>query len=268
MTIIVSFNGRVVPVIDAVLSGISSAALYGRGIFTTIAIREGRPVLWDRHWERLTDSAMRVGVDISGFSEQTVISALAELTAQNGIAEGLARVTFFDGSGGSLWPLMTSRKTHLLITTRTNRKVPENFRLTVSPYRINSTSPLAGVKSCNYLENLLALEEAQNRGFDEAIRLNERGEIASGCMANIFWLKDGRFFTPQLITGCLPGTIRELFIEKTGAAESIAVLEELKDSDAIMLTSAGLGVVEVREFEGRKFQTGVYDLAKIMRDGE
>lgn len=253
MTELVSFNGRIVPVIDAVLSGISSAALYGRGIFTTIAIRDGQPFLWDRHWERLADNAVRVGIDISGFSEQIVISALNDLTARNRIADGLARVTFFDASGGSLWPLMTSKKTNLLITTRTNREVPENLRLTVSPYLLNSRSPLAGIKSCNYLENLLGLEEARSRGFDEAVRLNERGEIAGACMANIFWEKDGRLYTPSLASGCLAGTTRAYVLENAGAVEMDAGIEALEDADAIFLTSAGLGKAAVAEFEGRKF---------------
>jgi branched-subunit amino acid aminotransferase/4-amino-4-deoxychorismate lyase len=251
MTIIVSFNGRIVPVIDAVVSGISSAALFGRGIFTTITIRDGQPFLWDRHWERLTDNAALAGIDISGFSEQTVVSALVELTAGNGIPNGLARVTFFDGSGGSIWPLMTSQKTDLLITTRTNREVPENLRLAVSPYRVNSTSPLAGVKSCNYLENLLALEEARGRGFDEAVRLNERGEVASACMANVFWRKDGQLYTPSLKSGCLAGTTRGDVIEKQGVVEMDARVEVLQDADEIFLTSAGLGKARVADFDGR-----------------
>ena len=91
--------------------------------------------------------------------------------------------------------------------------------LTVSPYRINSKSPLAGVKSCNYLENILAWEAAKAHGFDEAIRLNEKGEIASACLANVFWKKNGEIFTPPLETGCLKGTTRGYVLENLAAAE-------------------------------------------------
>ena len=59
----------------------------------------------------------------------------------------------------------------------------------------------------------MALENAKAKGFDEAIRLNERGEVASACMANVFWIKDKKLFTPDLETGCLAGTTREFIIE-------------------------------------------------------
>ena len=113
-------------------------------------------------------------------------------------------------------------------------------------------SPLAGVKSCNYLENLLAFDDARKRGFDEALRLNERGEIASACMANIFWLLDGRLYTPSLATGCLRGTTREFIMENLECHETEASLEILNEADAIFLTSAGIGIAEISELDGRE----------------
>ena len=98
----------------------------------------------------------------------------------------------------------------------------------------------------------MTLEEAKARGFDEAVRLNERGFVASGCMANVFWSKDGRLFTPSLKTGCLPGTTREYILENLDCQEVEAGIEELDTAEQIFLTSAGLGVVSAAEFNGRK----------------
>ncbi|MEO6589891.1 MAG: aminotransferase class IV, partial [Pyrinomonadaceae bacterium] len=122
----------------------------------------------------------------------------------------------------------------------------------ISPFLVNSTSPLAGVKSCDYLENIIALEEAEQRGFDEAVRLNERGEIVSACMANIFWRKSGRLFTPLLKTGCLAGTMREFVLENEDGFEIKMSLDSLENADEIFLTSAGLGICKVSEFDIHK----------------
>ena len=133
------------------------------------------------------------------------------------------------------------------MTTGDLREVPDKLRLTVSPFLVNSTSPLAGIKSCNYLENILALEEAKKRGFDEAVRLNERGEIVAACLANIFWRKNEQLFTPSLATGCLAGTTREFVLENETGFETKAGLEVLKNADEIFLTSAGLGICKISE---------------------
>lgn len=259
----VSFNNTITGADKARLSAVSSAALYGKGIFTTIAINDSEPFLWEKHWQRLQGDAARVGLHIWEYPEETVAAALAGLIEKNRVKSGRARITFFDERGGDPWPADTGRETTLLINTGDPRPAPENLRLTVSPYPVNSRSPLAGIKSCNYLENLLALNEARGRGFDEAVRLNERGEIASACMANIFWREEGKLYTPTLASGCLPGTTRAYVIEKLGAIEMDSGPEALETANAIILTSAGLGMIEAGELEGRPFGVRNYDLRTI-----
>jgi len=244
----ISFNHQILPAENVFLSAVSSAALYGKGIFTTVAIHDSMPFLWEKHWRRLTANSQKIGIDLAGFSEATIEKSLLETIEKNNLAHGRARLTFFDESPSSVWLTNSKRTTNLLIQTADFRAVPENFRITVSPYRINSTSPLVGVKSCNYLENILALEDSQAKGFDEAVRLNEKDEIASACMANIFWKKDGTIYTPSLDTGCLNGTTREFVFESFAVQECKANLAELNETDEIFLTSAGIGIVSC-EFE-------------------
>lgn len=236
------FDKKVTPASEAALSAISSAALYGKGVFTTIAIYDKRPFLWEKHWKRLCENAGKIGLDISEFSEDEIKNSLAELIGKNQIKNARARLTFFDESASRNWQFETNRKTSLLIITANLRKTPDVLRLTVSPFSINSASSLAGVKSCAYLENILALEEARKRGFDEAVRVNERGEIAGACMANIFWAKDGEIFTPSLETGCLPGTTREFLLENSAVRQVKESLGEIIEADEVFLTSAGIGI--------------------------
>jgi branched-subunit amino acid aminotransferase/4-amino-4-deoxychorismate lyase len=250
----VSFNCNIVSAQDASVSALSFAALYGKGIFTTVAIYDGRQFLWEKHWRRLENNAEKLNVDIAIFPNRKTREILDEIIDKNGVSNGRARITFFDESASTIWLLETVRRTSLLITTGETRPVAKPFKLTVSPYRVNSRSPLVGVKSCNYLDKLLALDEAKSRGFNEAIQLNERGDVTSVCMANVFWLKDSVLYTPSPKTGCLAGTTREFVLENLDCCEVEAPLDELNKADAIYLTSAGLGVTRVARFESRQIE--------------
>ena len=247
----VSFDHQITPVENAFVSANSAAALYGKGIFTTVALYNFKPFLWEKHWQRLTLNAKIVGVDLSDFTERTTKKSLLEIIEKNAFREGRARLTFYDESPTTVWHSDSKSRTNLLIQTADFRQVKDKFRLTVSPFAVNSKSPLVGVKSCNYLENTLAWEAAKANGFDEAIRLNEAGDIVSVCLANIFWKKNGETFTPPLETGCLKGVTRGFILENLPVTEKRAKLEELLTADEIFLTSAGIGVVaaEIECFE-------------------
>ena len=212
----------------------------------------------------MTNDAIKVGIDLSEHQVGTVKALLDAAIRENGIVDGRARLTFLDESPSPIWPTESTAKTRLHIITGELRPVPYEFRLTVSPCTVNSRSPLAGVKSCNYLENLLALEEATTRGFHEAVRINERGGITGGCMSNIFWLKDEMLYTPTLATGCLAGTTREFVLENVECREVSATIDELDKADAIFLTSAGLGITQVAEYESKKIERIDHPILKLL----
>lgn len=240
----VSLNHQILPAENASLSAGSVAALYGKSIFTTVAVYNFKLFLWEKHWQRLTVSAKKIGIEFSDYTETTVVNSLLEIVERNGFQTGRARLTFYDESPTAVWQNESNGKTIFLIQTADFRSVKNTLNLTVSPFPINSKSPLAGVKSGNYLENILAWEDAKAKGFDEAIRLNERGEIVSTCLANIFWRKGEVLFTPHLETGCLDGTTRRFILENRSVKETKADLDEIVEADEIFLTSAGIGVVQ------------------------
>ena len=260
----VSLNGRLSRSSETNIPALSSAALVGRGVFTTIAIIDRQPFLWEKHWRRLSENCKRTWIDLSTFPEDKTRRALDEVIAANAFKNGRARITFLSEAAGEPWPYDSERPTSLLIITGDNRPKIQNLSLAVSPFRINSLSPLAGLKTCNYLEKVLSIVEARKRGFGEAIQLNERGDVSSACMANVFWLRDGILFTPSLKTGCLAGTTRELVMENLECKEVEAGIEELRSADEIFLTSAGLGVTQVSEFEGRRLSGEAHQISSIV----
>ena len=250
---LVSIDGQIVSPGEARLDAVSRAALYGVGVFTTLAIHDGEPFLWDKHWRRLDSNATVIGIDLTGITKSTLRRSLMSLLAANGVSNGRARITLFDRSPSDLWPYDAEQNLVVLITTAEAKSAPQELRITTSHFRINSTSPLKDIKSCNYLERLMAREDATRRGFHDCIQLNERDEVTSASMANLFWLKGGELFTPSLETGCLAGTTREFIEENLPCSRVIVGLEDLRSADAIFLTSTGYGVVQVIEFDGRGF---------------
>ena len=249
-------NGKLVDRSAAVIPAVSAAATYGRGVFTTMAVYDGEPFLLESHRRRLSDNAAKLGIDIAVSFEQ-IESWLRDLIAKNNVSDGRARISLLDTGGAGPWTGLLERQTDVLIVTGESLERPNTLRLTISPYTVNSISPLAGVKSCNYLENLIAYEDAKQRGFDEAIRLNERGEITSAAMANVFWLRNDAFETPSLETGCLAGTTREFISENFEVREVRVGLDELKSADAVFISSAGIGVRSVASINDR--QIGIID---------
>jgi len=263
-------NDRLLAAGRARLPAITSATLHGRGVFTTLAVYGGAPFLWPAHWARLSAHAERAGVSLQGFDEPAVGAALGRVIEANKVLRGRARVTFLARALRGPWELQRTKNepaTDLLIVSGEERPVSQSaFALTISPYRTNTHSPLSGVKSVNYLEHLLCLEEARARDFDEAVVLNERGEITSAAMANIFWVKGGTLHTPALATGALAGTTRARVIELAGEmavplVEGAPDLAQLADADEIFLTSSGLGLAVVTTFDFHRYAVAIGSVA-------
>jgi len=260
---VASLNGNIVNHDDARLPVVSSAALYGHGVFTTVAVYGGEPFLIEKHWRRLNENAQKLGIDIEVSFEQ-VEAWLRQLIDADLADDGRARITLLDSGGAGLWTGNSAKKTEILIVTGERFERPDKFRLTKSPFTINSTSPLAGVKSCSYLEHLIAYENAKRQGFDEAVRLNERGEVASAAMANVFWLRNGKLFTSDLATGCLGGTTREFILENLKVEEVSAGVEELLSASAMFVCSAGIGIKQVASLDEKHFGAVDHEILHLL----
>jgi branched-subunit amino acid aminotransferase/4-amino-4-deoxychorismate lyase len=258
---VIYLNKTMVEATKARVAPVSSAMLYGRGVFTTIAIYNSQPFFWFKHWQRLTTHAKRLGVDYAGCTEKGVGDALQKLIAFNQVKAGRARVIMLARSGPDIWRTRApgAKKTDLLIMTGEPQRISQTgLSLAVSPYRVNTFSPLSGIKSLNYLDHVLAWEEAQSRDFDESVLLNERGEIVSATTANLFWAKNGTLHTPALSTGALAGITRECVIEIANKhfiplVEGIYEMTDLTDADEIFVTSSSLGIAPVTTFDFRRY---------------
>jgi branched-subunit amino acid aminotransferase/4-amino-4-deoxychorismate lyase len=250
---VIWMNGRILRLAEARVSPASAGALYGWGVFTTLGIAASRPRAFGAHWERLVAHAGRVHVEVA-WERDEVADGLEGLLEVAGVRHGRARVTLLRASAG-LWVGASERESDAVVFVAERPSAERApIALTVSPFRLSTTSPLAGVKATAYVDHLLALEEARGRSFDEAILLNERGEIVEATAANVFWARDGELFTPALATGCVAGVTRR-FVLAEAARRRIRVTEAshpltaIGEADEVFLTNSGWGLVPVKQFD-------------------
>ncbi|MDT7780373.1 MAG: branched-chain amino acid aminotransferase [Acidobacteriota bacterium] len=267
----VILNRRLLEARRARLHAVTASALYGRGVFTTVAIHAGRPFLWDAHWSRLLAHAERVGVECD-FGDNETALLLARLIEANAVLEGRARVHLFGRAVRGRWKVEgEGGASDLLMLTADAWAAPETLALTVSPYRVNTCSPLAGIKTVNRLEQVLAWEEARARDFDEAVCVNERGEVVSATTANLFWVKHGTVYTPALAAAPVAGTTRACVLELAGelafpVVEGSHTLHDIAEAEEIFLTSASLGVALVSTFDYHRYTVPVGSPALRLRE--
>ena len=131
--------------------------------------------------------------------------------------------------------------------------------------RRNEHSPLARVKSLNFLDNVLARREAAARGADEALLLNTRGRLAEATIGNLFLLLDGELATPPIADGALPGIMRGLLMERCSAVERSLEPEDLSVAEAGFISNA-LGLRPLATVDGRVIGASVDRALRLVSD--
>jgi branched-chain amino acid aminotransferase len=146
----------------------------------------------------------------------------------------------------------------LIICTAGLPSHSDQARLGVAENGRHAASPLAGVKTTAWLNNVWHLAEAQKAGWTEVILLNERAEVAECTSANIFCMKNGAVSTPPLTSGCLEGVTRSVLLEiapRTGVpmSEKTLTMEDLYAADEVFITSTNRSLLGVSEIAGRAY---------------
>jgi len=235
---------------EAVVAAADGIAL-GRGAFETIAACRGRPFLAPAHLDRLRRAAGVLGLACP--ADEPLLAALAAALAANGLAEAAnarLRLTLSSPADGSAnwWVEATPPPPH-----------PAAARVVTGPFVRNERSPLAGLKTVNCGDSTVAQRLARAAGADEALFANTRGELCEGAWSNLFVLVEGRWSTPPLSSGCLPGITRAvvlaLFAEHgRPAAEAPLSLAALDRVESAFLTSSLRGIQPVSAIDGRELR--------------
>lgn len=234
---------------EAAVSVLDHGFTVGDGVFEAVKIVDGRPFALTRHLRRLAASAS--GLGLPPLDEPRVREAIQEVLAAERLPWGRLRVTYTAGVsplGSGRGPAVPT----LVVVAAPLQRSPDTATVVTVPWPRNERSPVAGLKTTSYAENVVALAYAAEREADEAIFANTRGDLCEGTGSNVFYVVDGEVRTPSLASGCLGGITRALLLEWCDVREVDEPVEVLAQASEIFLVSTTRDVQPVRRCDGRE----------------
>jgi branched-chain amino acid aminotransferase len=247
------------------ISVLDHGFLYGFGLFETMRAYDGYVFGLEHHLERLAASAASLGWDIP-WTKEELTEELEKLVMHDSCTDLYIRLTISRGAGLASPEPTTCSNPNYIIFVRPYRALSEEtyqrgWRLSQVTIRRNSSSPLSRIKSLNYLDNILAKQEAKRQHADEGLLLNEAGDVAEGSMSNIFLIQDGALITPCIETGILNGITRQTILDiarlrSIPCKEKYVTVTDLAIAEELFCTSSLLEVMPVTSWNGKPVGTG------------
>jgi branched-chain amino acid aminotransferase len=252
-------NGELVKTDERVVSPGQVGFMNGWGVFSTLRVSQGVLFAFHRHYLRMQRDAQRMHVPFP-YSEDELLSQLERLVEKNQAMEATLRVALVRNRGGLFEGTGIETDCDLIAFTANIAEWPDGARLSYQPNGRFGACPFAGAKITSWVQNLVWNEQARQRGFDEVILLNERGEISECTSANIFAVFGENVFTPPLATsGCLPGVTRQLLLEEIqvpgmSISERVLTPGDLEKADQVFITSTTRDLLGVASVDSTKLK--------------
>lgn len=245
-----------------VVSVLDRSLAYGDGGFTTMKTINGDIEYWPWHRERM--QACLHALSIPEPDWEWLYNQITQAAVPTGVA-GI-KLLISRGSGGRGYHSANVAGPTSIISTFSypghyNQWQSNGISLGVCFTRLGINPLLAGHKHNNRLEQVLARQEIAQAGFDDGVTLDIQNYVIETTMANLFWVKEGVLFTPQLTTAGVAGVMRRAVL--TAAEKALIkvevgryMLSEVLAADEIFITNSLLGVAPVAEIDACKFKLG------------
>ncbi|MHB8757289.1 MAG: branched-chain-amino-acid transaminase [Bacillota bacterium] len=262
----VYLDGRLVDEKDAVVSVFDHSFLYGDGVFEGIRAYGGRVFRLDAHLDRLYDSAKAIELTIPLTKAEFKEAVLATLRG-NGLSDAYIRPVISRGAGALGIDPANSKKPTVVIIASTIKVYPEEFyqtglKVATSSLRRNIPDALSPrIKSCNYLNNILAKLEAKRMGVAEALFLDRNGYVTECTADNVFIVRKGEVITPPTYVGALKGITRDVSMEAARhlghkVREDVFTVFDVFTADECFLTGTAVEVAPVVLVDGKSVGDG------------
>jgi branched-chain amino acid aminotransferase len=253
-------NEKVVDATENVLAPSQVGLLSGWGVFTTLRVADGVLFAWDRHWARIQRDAAAFHVPLPD-NPEALHRKLLELVEANQAYNSTLRLVIVRNGGGMWANPAPARPSDVVALTADSKDWGEGVKLAYQENARHAASPFAGTKILSWSMNLTWLENAQARGFDEVILLNEHGQVSECTSANLFAAVGNEVWTPPLSSGCLPGITREVLLGEIHVP-GIEILEkpmmpsDLEAADEVFITSTTRDLLPVFQIEDKQIARG------------
>ncbi len=260
MTTLVSIDGRITPPEAASVSVLDRGFLYGDSVFEVLRTYGGVLFGFEEHLARLGRSARLALIDFSNL--ELLRSEILAVVRATGNAETYVRCVVTRGTGRTLGldPALARAPLRVVIAMDVPALPRETYErgiavITHRTQRISEGTGAVGAKLGNYLLSILATHEAQQRGAEEALILDSRGQVVEGTTSNVFLVRDGALVTPPDEAGLLAGITRQKVLE---LAREMAIPvglrtfapAELASADEVFITSSIRELVPVIACDG------------------
>ncbi|MBK5968979.1 MULTISPECIES: branched-chain amino acid transaminase [Thiorhodovibrio] len=267
---VIWYNGELVPWRDAQTHVLTHTLHYGMGVFEGVRAYEtdrGAAIFrLPEHTERLFNSAHILGMKLP-YDRDTLNQAQRLAVRENKLASAYIRPMAFYGSEG-MGLRADNLQVHVIVAAWDwgsylgEDNIKNGIRVRVSSFtrhHVNVTMCRAKANG-NYMNSMMALQEALRDGYDEAILLDAQGCVMEGSGENIFLVRDGRLYTPDL-TSALDGITRKTVItlaEEMGleVEEKRITRDEVYIADEAFFTGTAAEVTPIREVDGRVIGNG------------
>jgi branched-chain amino acid aminotransferase len=259
-------DGEIVPEEKAKISVMDHGFLFGNSIYEVIRTKNGKLWAVRHHLDRLHYSAQQIAFSLP-WPDDLLIEELERMVAEVGLPECSLRLMITRGVGPlSLDPDACKNPVRLIFGKELSRPSEEMYNkgvpLIVSGIRKGGKGHEKGnPKTGNYLDNALALRQANEAGAHEALLLNQAGMVTECTTSNIFWIKDQRLMTPALTAGILKGMSRQIVLklaEQLGIQilEGLFTLETLMEASEVFITSTSRQILPVSRIDNQAFEVG------------
>jgi branched-subunit amino acid aminotransferase/4-amino-4-deoxychorismate lyase len=222
--------------------------LLGDGLFETMLAVDGVLPHLPAHLDRMAAGCAVLNLPFERGEAERVCREAVPVEGRFAV-----RLTLTAGSGGRGLDRPNAPVPRLFATAAPSAPPATPAALIVAETRRNEGSPAARLKTLAYVDNVLARAEARAAGADEAVMLNNRGEVAGAGAANLFWIEGGRLFTPRLDCGVLAGITRARLMALRPVDEVAVGPEALARAEAIFLTNSLIGARPVSRLGDRVF---------------
>lgn len=259
-------DGELVEKEDAKLTVFDHGTLYGDGVFEGIRVYNGKVFQAQAHIDRLFVSADKIRLEIP-YSRAEVLESIYQTLRANDLVDTYVRLVVTRGAGTlGLNPRKCPQPTVYIITDQIELYPQEMYDhgLAVIVARTVRTSRRMldpSIKNLNYLNNIMAKIEAVEAGVEEAVMLNEDGNVAECTGDNIFIVTDSTILTPPPEAGILIGVTRGVAIRLAGrlgipVAERHLRVDELYAADECFLTGTAAEIIAVTKIDDRTIGPG------------
>lgn len=264
MSAICNLNGEVLAEERATIPVLDRGFLFGDSVYEVMRTRGGVPFAWPEHLERLRRSAggIRLELDLDDGAVLRRIRACLDV-ADHGESYVRVIVTRGVGTAPSIDLAYAPGPPNWVILVRPYvAPVEPAARLAIVPrLRTDRRALDPGIKSGNYLNNLLGLAEAKERGATDCLFLNQEGHVTEASTSNVYLVKSGVVLTPPLRAGLLPGITRQLLFDYAKEAgielrEADLTEQDVQEADEVFLSSTLKDVYPVVEVDGRPIGDG------------